>query len=32
LQSIAGALPDTDTYIKFIDYNLRSLLAAVKKT
>ena len=31
LQSIAGALPDTDTYIKFIDYNLRSLLAAVKK-
>jgi ABC-type Zn uptake system ZnuABC Zn-binding protein ZnuA len=32
LQSIAGALPDTDTYIKFIDYNLRSLLAAAKKT
>jgi ABC-type Zn uptake system ZnuABC Zn-binding protein ZnuA len=32
LQSIAGALPDTDTYIKFIDYNLRSLLAAIKKS
>ncbi|HEX2229633.1 MAG TPA: metal ABC transporter substrate-binding protein, partial [Candidatus Binatia bacterium] len=31
LQSIAGALPETDTYIKFIDYNLRSLLSAVKK-
>ena len=31
LQSTAGALPETDTYIKFIDYNLRSLLAAVKK-
>jgi zinc/manganese transport system substrate-binding protein len=32
LQSIAGASPETDTYIKFIDYNLRSLLAAVKKS
>lgn len=31
LQSIAGGSPQTDTYIKFIDYNLRSLLAAVKK-
>jgi zinc/manganese transport system substrate-binding protein len=31
LQSMAGALPETDTYIKFIDYNLKSLLGAVKK-
>jgi len=31
LQSIAGGTAETDTYIKFIDYNLRSLLAAVKK-
>ena len=31
LQSIAGGSRETDTYIKFIDYNLRSLLAAVKK-
>ena len=31
LQSIAGGSPETDTYIKFIDYNLRSLLAALKK-
>jgi zinc/manganese transport system substrate-binding protein len=31
LQSTAGALPETDTYIKFIDYNLRSLLGTVKK-
>jgi ABC-type Zn uptake system ZnuABC Zn-binding protein ZnuA len=31
LQSTAGALPETDTYIKFVDYNLRSLLAVVKK-
>jgi zinc/manganese transport system substrate-binding protein len=31
LQSIAGGSPETDTYIKFIDYNLRSLLAAVRK-
>lgn len=31
LQSIAGALPETDTYIKFIDYNVRSLLAALKR-
>jgi len=31
LQSMAGALPETDTYIKFVDYNLRSLLGAVKK-
>lgn len=32
LQSIAGGSAETDTYIKFIDYNLRSLLAAVKKS
>jgi ABC-type Zn uptake system ZnuABC Zn-binding protein ZnuA len=31
LQSTAGAMAETDTYIKFVDYNLRSLLAAVKK-
>ena len=31
LQSIAGGLPETDTYIKFIDYNVRSLLSALKK-
>jgi zinc/manganese transport system substrate-binding protein len=31
LQSIAGGSAETDTYIKFIDYNVRSLLAAVKK-
>lgn len=31
LQSIAGGSRETDTYIKFIDYNVRSLLAAVKK-
>lgn len=31
LQSIAGGTAETDTYIKFIDYNVRSLLAAVKK-
>jgi ABC-type Zn uptake system ZnuABC Zn-binding protein ZnuA len=31
LQQIAGGSPETDTYIKFIDYNVRSLLAAVKK-
>ena len=31
LQQIAGASPETDTYIKFIDHNLRSLLAVVKK-
>lgn len=32
LQSIAGGMPETDTYIKFIDYNVRSLLSAVKKS
>ena len=32
LQSIAGGLRETDSYIKFIDYNLRSLLAAVEKS
>lgn len=31
LQQIAGGSAETDTYIKFIDYNLRSLLAAVKR-
>ena len=31
LQQIAGGSPETDTYIKFIDNNLRSLLTAVKK-
>jgi ABC-type Zn uptake system ZnuABC Zn-binding protein ZnuA len=31
LQQIAGASPETDTYIKFIDHNLRSLLTVVKK-
>jgi zinc/manganese transport system substrate-binding protein len=31
LQSIAGGSPETDTYIKFIDYNVRSLLGSVKK-
>jgi ABC-type Zn uptake system ZnuABC Zn-binding protein ZnuA len=32
LQSIAGGLRETDTYIKFIEFNVRSLLAAVKKS
>jgi ABC-type Zn uptake system ZnuABC Zn-binding protein ZnuA len=32
LQQISGGSPETDTYIKFIDNNLRSLLAAVKKS
>ncbi len=31
LQSIAGGSPETDSYIRFIDHNVRSLLAAVKK-
>jgi len=31
LQQAAGGSAETDTYIKFIDYNVRSLLAAVKK-
>jgi zinc/manganese transport system substrate-binding protein len=31
LQQIAGGSPETNTYIKFIDYNVKSLLAAVKK-
>jgi zinc/manganese transport system substrate-binding protein len=31
LQSTAGGSPETNTYIKFVEYNLRSLLAAVKK-
>jgi ABC-type Zn uptake system ZnuABC Zn-binding protein ZnuA len=31
LQQTSGGSPETDTYIKFIDYNVRSLLAAVKK-
>lgn len=32
LQSIAGGAPETDTYIKFIEHNLKSLLAALKKS
>jgi zinc/manganese transport system substrate-binding protein len=31
LQQIAGGSPATNTYIKFIDHNLKSLLGAVKK-
>lgn len=31
LQQTSGGSPETDTYIKFIDHNLRSLLGAVKK-
>lgn len=31
LQSIAGGSPETESYIKFIDHNVRSLLSAVKK-
>jgi len=31
LQQTAGGSPETNTYIKFIDYNLRSLLGAIKK-
>jgi zinc/manganese transport system substrate-binding protein len=31
LQQIAGGSPETNTYIKFIDYNLKSLVGAVKK-
>jgi ABC-type Zn uptake system ZnuABC Zn-binding protein ZnuA len=31
LQQTSGGSPETDTYVKFIDYNLRSLLTAVKK-
>lgn len=32
LQSISGGSPETDTYIKFIDFNMKSLLAALKKS
>ena len=32
LQSIAGGSAETDTYIKFVDHNVRSLLAALKKS
>jgi hypothetical protein len=32
LQSIAGGSAETDTYLKFIDYNLNSLLAVLKKS
>jgi hypothetical protein len=32
LQSIAGGTAETDTYIKFIDFNVRSLLSASKKS
>jgi ABC-type Zn uptake system ZnuABC Zn-binding protein ZnuA len=31
LQQVAGGSSETNTYIKFIDYNVRALLAAVKK-
>jgi ABC-type Zn uptake system ZnuABC Zn-binding protein ZnuA len=31
LQTIGGGSSETDTYIKFIDHNVRSILAAVKK-
>lgn len=31
LQQIAGGSPQTNTYMKFIDYNVKSLLGAVKK-
>jgi zinc/manganese transport system substrate-binding protein len=31
LQSIAGGSSETNTYVKFIDYNLRTLLAAMKR-
>lgn len=31
LQTHAGGTSETDSYIKFIDYNLRSLLSALKK-
>ncbi len=32
LQSISGGAGETDTYMKFIDYNVKSLLAALKKS
>ena len=32
LQSISGGTAETDTYMKFIDHNLKSLLAALKKS
>jgi len=32
LQSISGGGAETDTYMKFIDYNVKSLLAALKKS
>jgi zinc/manganese transport system substrate-binding protein len=32
LQSTGGGTAESDTYIKFIDYNLRGLLAALKKS
>ena len=32
LQSIAGGSPETDSYIKFVDFNVRSLVAALKKS
>jgi len=31
LQSISGGAAETDSYLKFIEYNLRSLLTALKK-
>jgi zinc/manganese transport system substrate-binding protein len=32
LQSTGGGTAETDSYIKFIDYNVRVLLAAIKKS
>ena len=32
LQTIAGGIAETDSYIKFIDYNLKSLLEAAKSS
>ncbi len=31
LQSTSGGAPETDSYVKFIEYNLKSLLTALKK-
>ncbi len=32
LQSISGGAAETDSYVKFIEYNLKSLLSALKKS
>ena len=32
LQTSGGASPETDTYLKFMEYNLKTLLAATKKS